>query len=177
MLYLNTLCLKNLGTIIQAYAHSITKRLLHLPSRLQRTGANVLDAANKKIVARRKKITFKDLLKKVDKVAETLAKELESLSAEGLHEFFKFVYKMNHVHGNMMTTDSFDEFLSAFEDNPFKINDNKTFRKQLIDNIIKYAFDHMSLITAAVLIKKKFTTEELARNYYASVDVFDGNWF
>ena len=112
-----------------------------------------------------------------DKVTETLAKELESLSAEGLHEFFKFVYKMNHVHGNMMATDSFDEFLSAFDDNPFKINNSKEFKKQFIDNIIKYTFDPMSLITAAVLIKKKFTIEEIANNYYASVDIFDGSWF
>jgi hypothetical protein len=116
-------------------------------------------------------------INETDKVTETLAKELESLSAEGLHEFFKFVYKMNHVHGNMMTTDSFDEFLSAFEDNPFKVNEDKKFRQQLIDNIIKYAYDHMSLITAAVLIKKKFTIEEIIENYYTNVDVFCGNWY
>ena len=116
-------------------------------------------------------------INETDKVTETLAKELESLSAEGLHEFFKFIYKMNHVHGNMMTTDSFEEFLSAFEDNPFKVNEDKKFRKQLIENILKYAHDHMSLITAAVLIKKKFTIEELTQNYYASVDLFDGNWY
>ena len=73
-----------------------------------------------------------------NKEAEILAKELESLSVEGLHEFFKFIYKMNHIHGNMMTTDNFEEFLSAFEENPFKINDDKKFRKQLIDNVIKY---------------------------------------
>ena len=114
---------------------------------------------------------------KVDKITETLAKEIESLSPEGLNEFFKFVYKMNHVHGNMMATDSFDEFLSAFDDNPFKINNSKEFKKQFIDNIIKYTFDPMSLITAAVLIKKKFTIEEIANNYYASVDIFDGSWF
>jgi hypothetical protein len=84
---------------------------------------------------------------------------------------------MNHVHGNMMTTDSFDEFLSAFEDNPFKVNEDKKFRKQLIDNVIKYTFDPMSLITAAVLIKRKFTIDEIANNYYASVDIFDGSWF
>ena len=47
----------------------------------------------------------------------------------------------------------------------------------MIDNVIKYTFDHMSLITAAVLIKRKFTIEEIANNYYASVDVFDGDWF
>ena len=112
-----------------------------------------------------------------NKAAETLAKELESLSAEGLHEFFKFIYKMNHIHGNMMTTDNFDEFLSTFEENPFKINDDKKFRKQLIDNVIKYTFDPMSLITAAVLIKRKFTIEEISNNYYSSVDIFDGSWY
>jgi hypothetical protein len=112
-----------------------------------------------------------------NKVTETLTKELESLSSEGLYEFFKFLYKMNHIHGNMMTTDNFEEFLSAFEDNPFKINENKEFKKQMIDNVIKYTFDPMSLITAAVLIKKKFTIEEIANNYYASVDLFDSGMF
>jgi hypothetical protein len=84
---------------------------------------------------------------------------------------------MNHNQANMITPDNFEDFLEAFDINPFKAGDDKKFRKQLVDNIIKYAFDHMSLITAAVLIKKKFTTEELARNYYASVDVFDSPWF
>ena len=113
----------------------------------------------------------------VDKAAETLTKELESLNGEELHEFFKFFYKMNHAHGNMIHIDQFEEFLESFDSNPFKINDDKKFRKQLIDNIIKYAFDHMSLITAAVLIKKKFTIEELTRNYYSSVDLFTGDWY
>ena len=113
----------------------------------------------------------------VNKVIDTLTKEIESLNAEELHEFFRFFYKMNHNQANMITPDNFEEFLEAFDANPFKVSDDKKFRKQLVDNIIKYAFDHMSLITAAVLIKKKFTTEELARNYYASVDVFDGNWY
>ena len=84
---------------------------------------------------------------------------------------------MNHAHGNMIHIDQFEEFLESFDSNPFKINDDKKFRKQLIDNIIKYAFDHMSLITAAVLIKKKFTIEELTRNYYSSVDLFTGDWY
>ena len=119
----------------------------------------------------------KDAIDQVDKVAETLTKELESLSDEGLHEFFKFFYKMNHAHSNMIALDRFEEFLEAFDINPFKVNEDKKFRKQLIDNIIKYSFDHMSLITAAVLIKKKFTIEELIQNYYASVDLFDGNWY
>ena len=113
----------------------------------------------------------------VNKVIDTLAKELETLNAEELHEFFKFFYKMNHNQANMISPDNFEEFLEAFDVNPFKAGDDKKFRKQLVDNIIKYAFDHMSLITAAVLIKKKFTTEEIARNYYASVDVFDSPWF
>ena len=84
---------------------------------------------------------------------------------------------MNHTHGNMMYLDQFDEFLSGFDSNPFKVNEDKKFRKQLIDSVIKYTHDYMSLITAAVLIKKKFNIEELTRNYYASVDLFDGNWF
>ena len=113
----------------------------------------------------------------VDKVAETLTKELESLSTEGLHEFFKFFYRLNHQHGNMIELDRFEEFLEAFDSNPFKINEDKAFRKQLIENIIKYAHDHMSLITAAVLIKKRFTIEELIQNYYSSINLFDGNWY
>ena len=112
-----------------------------------------------------------------NKVIDTLTQELESLSSEELHEFFKFFYKMNHNQANMITPDNFEDFLEAFDINPFKAGDDKKFRKQLVDNIIKYAFDHMILITAAVLIKKKFTTEELAKNYYASVDVFDSPWF
>ena len=116
-------------------------------------------------------------INETDKVTETLAKELESLSPEGLHEFFKFVYKMNHIHGNMMHTDNFEDFLSNFDENPFKINDSKEFKKQFIENVIKHTFDPMSLITAAVLIKKKFTIEEIANIYYASVDLFDGSWF
>lgn len=113
----------------------------------------------------------------VNKITDTLTKELESLSPEGLHEFFKFFYQMNHTHTNMITPDNFDEFLEAFDSNPFKVNEDKKFRKQLIDAVIKYAHDHMSLITAAVLIKRKFTIEEIADNYYASVDLFDGDWF
>ena len=112
-----------------------------------------------------------------NKVIDTLTQEIESLNTEELHEFFKFFYKMNHNQANMITPDNFEDFLEAFDINPFKAGDDKKFRKQLVDNIIKYAFDHMSLITAAVLIKKKFTTEELAKNYYASIDVFDSPWF
>ena len=125
----------------------------------------------------RRKSRMEDIVKIVNKETETLIKELEGLSAEGLHEFFKFFYKMNHIHGNMIEIDLFEEFLEAFDSNPFKVNEDKKFRQQLIDSVIKYAHDYMSLITAAVLIKKKFNIEELTRNYYASVDLFDGNWF
>ena len=116
-------------------------------------------------------------INETNKVVETLTKELESLNNEELHEFFKFFYKLNHTHSNMMYLDKFEEFLGSFDNNPFKVNEDKKFRKQLIDAVIKYSHDYMSLITAAVLIKKKFTIEELTRNYYASVDVFDGEWY
>ena len=71
-------------------------------------------------------------IKKIDKVTETLIKELEGLSEEGLHEFFKFFYKMNHQHGHMIAVDKFEEFLETFDHNPFKVNEDKKFRKQLI---------------------------------------------
>ena len=112
-----------------------------------------------------------------DKVADTLVKELETLNSDGLHEFFMFLYKLNHQQGNMMAVDQFEEFLESFDSNPFKLNEDKKFRKQLIDNIIKYAYDYMSLITAAILIKKKFTIEEITQNYYSNIDVFSGNWY
>jgi len=113
----------------------------------------------------------------VNKVTETLIKELEGLSEEGLHEFFIFFYRMNHQHGNMIAMDKFEEFLETFDSNPFRVNEDKKFRKQLIENVVEYAYDHMSLLTAAVLIKKKFTLDEIAQNYYASVEVFGSNWF
>ena len=112
-----------------------------------------------------------------NKIIDTLAKELESMNAEELHEFFKFFYKLNHSHSNMMYLDQFEEFLGSFDSNPFKVNEDKKFRKQLIDAVIKYSYDHMSLITAAVLIKKKFNMEELTRNYYTNVDLFEGDWY
>lgn len=116
-------------------------------------------------------------MNKVDKVTETLIKELEGLSDEGLHEFFMFVYKMNHQQGNMIVVDQFEGFLKSFDNNPFKVNEDKKFRKQLIENVVKYAHDHMSLLTAAILIKKKFTMSEIIENYYTNVDVFSGSWY
>ena len=117
------------------------------------------------------------VVNETNKLVETLTKELESLSPEGLQEFFKFFYKLNHSYGNMITQDNFEEFLETFDSNPFKVNEDKKFRKQLIDAIIKYSYDLTSLITAAVLIKRKFTIEEIANNYYASVDLFGGGWY
>ena len=116
-------------------------------------------------------------IEKVDKVTETLIKELEGLSEEGLQTFFMFFYKLNHQHGNTIAMDKFEEFLETFDSNPFKVNEDKKFRKQLIDNVVKYAYDHMSLLTAAVLIKKKFTVDEIVQNYYANYDVFGRNWY
>ena len=115
--------------------------------------------------------------KETNKLIETLTKELEGLNPEGLQGFFKFVYQMNHSCCNMITPDNFEEFLEAFDSNPFKVNEDKKFRKQLIDAVIKYSHDLTSLITAAVLIKRNFTIEELCDNYYASVNLFAGSWY
>ena len=68
--------------------------------------------------------------------------------------------------------DKFNEFLEAFTSNPFRHHEDKAFRKELIENLIKYCFDHMSLLTATLLLKKKFTIEEVINNYYANVDAF-----
>ena len=118
-----------------------------------------------------------NIIPESNKIIDTLTKELEGLSPEELHEFFKFFYKLNHTHSNMMYLDQFEEFLGSFDSNPFKVNEDKKFRKQLIDAVIKYAYDHMSLITATVLIKKKFNMEELTRNYYTNIDLFEGDWY
>jgi hypothetical protein len=115
--------------------------------------------------------------KTIDKTAELLTKELESLSAEGIQDFFKFFYRLNHQYGNMIAQDKFEEFLESFESNPFRLNEDKKFKKQLIDNIIKYTYDHMSLITAVVLLKKKFTLNEIIQNYYSNINVFENDLF
>ena len=115
--------------------------------------------------------------KTIDKTTELLTKELESLSAEGIQDFFKFFYRLNHQYGNMIAQDKFEEFLESFESNPFRLNEDKKFKKQLIDNIIKYTYDHMSLITAVVLLKKKFTLNEIIQNYYSNINVFENDLF
>ena len=108
----------------------------------------------------------------ISKTTETLIKELETMSDSGLQDMFLFFYKLNHMHGNMIDNESFNKFLEAFESNPFRHHEDKAFRKQLIENLIKYSFDHMSLLTATLLLKKKFTIEEVINNYYSNVDVF-----
>ncbi len=114
---------------------------------------------------------------KAKKSIESLTKELESLNSEQLHDFFMFFYKLNHQHYYTIEIDAFEEFLEAFNNNPFKVNDDKKFKKELIENIIKYAFDHMSLITAAVLIKKKFTVEEVIQNFYSNIELYNDYLF
>ena len=134
---------------------------------------NLCSVAADIITDRKRKRNMENKENNTNKVTETLVKELESLSKEELHEFFMFFYKLNHQHGNMLSVDQFEEFLEALDSNPFKVNEEKAFKKQLIKNILEYSHDHMSLITAAMLIKKKFTMDELTQNYYSSVNVFD----
>lgn len=113
----------------------------------------------------------------MSKTTETLIKELETMSDSGLHDMFIFFYKLNHAHGNMIDNERFHEFLEAFEDNPFKLHEDKAFRKELIENLTKYCYDHMSLLTAALLIKKKFTIDEVINNYYTNINAFGYDMF
>ena len=115
--------------------------------------------------------------KVVNKTTETLIKELETMSDIGLHDLFMFFYRLNCNHGNMIYGDKFNEFLESFTSNPFKLHEDKAFRKELIENLIKYSFDHMSLLTAALLLKKKFTIDEVIQNYYSNVDAFGYDMF
>ena len=113
----------------------------------------------------------------VNKTTETLIKELETMSDQGLHDLFTFFYRLNCNHGNMIYGDKFNEFLESFTSNPFKLHKDKAFRKELIENLIKYSFDHMSLLTAALLLKKRFTIDEVIQNYYSTVDAFGYDMF
>lgn len=114
---------------------------------------------------------------KTNKTIETLTRELEGLNSSELHELFLFFYRLNHQHENMITYDRFAEFLEAFKSNPFRVNDDKNFKKELIENLVEYSNDHMSLITASVLIKKDFSIDEIIENYYSNIDVFSGSWY
>ena len=125
----------------------------------------------------KEKTTEKAPAKIVNKTTETLIKELETMSDQGLHDLFTFFYKLNCNHGNMIYGDKFNEFLEAFTSNPFRHHEDKAFRKELIENLIKYCYDHMSLLTATLLLKKKFTIDEVIQNYYSTVGAFGYDMF
>ena len=112
---------------------------------------------------------------KTEKSIETLTKEIATLDSTELHDLFMFYYRINHYHFNITSFDNFNKFLVSFDKNPFRRCDEKEFRKQMTDNLIAYTDDHMSLITAIVLIKRKFTVTEIIENYYANVNAFDNN--
>ena len=114
---------------------------------------------------------------KTEKSIETLTKELSALDSAELHDLFNFYYRINHQHANLTSPENFSKFLVSFDKNPFRRNEDKEFRKQLIDNLIAYTDDHMSLITAIVLLKRKFTVNEIIENYYSNIDVFSNNLF
>ena len=95
------------------------------------------------------------------KTTDTLIKELETMSDAGLHDLFLVVYYLSAKNGYMVYGDKFDEFLGAFNRNPFRLNEDKAFRKELIENVTKYCYDHMSLLTAVLLLKKRFTVNEV----------------
>ena len=108
----------------------------------------------------------------VNKTTETLIKELETLSDKSLYDLFCFFYKLNHIYGQMIDNETFEEFLKAFTSNPFRPPENEKLRKELIDNMVNYSRDHMNLLTVALLLKRKFTIDELVQNYYSNVDAF-----
>ena len=122
-------------------------------------------------------MTIEDFEQSKEKNLEALRDEIDSLNGEELHELFLFYYRINHQHYNLITDDNFNKFLETFEKNPFKQNNDKAFKKQLTDGLLEYTHDHMSLLTAVVLIKRKFSIDEIIRNYYSNVDYFDGYWF
>ncbi len=116
-------------------------------------------------------------MQKNEKAIEILTQEINALDSTKLHELFMFYYRINHQHFNLTTYDNFNDFLSSFEKNPFRQNDDKAFKKQLIESLVEYTDDYMSLITAVVLIKRKFTISEIIENYYATMNAFDNNLF
>jgi hypothetical protein len=112
-----------------------------------------------------------------EKTIEILTKEIESLNSIQTHDLVLFYYRINHQHYNITTCDKFNEFLESFDKNPFKINDDKAFKKQLAENLIAFTDDYMSLITAVELIKCNFSLQEIINHYYSSVNVFDNDLF
>ena len=112
-----------------------------------------------------------------DKAVEILAKEIESLSSVEAHDLVLFFYKINHQHYNITTYEKFHKFLETFDKNPFRLNEDKTFKKQLAESLIACTTDYMSLITAIELIKCKFSLHEIIDHYYSSMNVFDNDLF
>ena len=113
----------------------------------------------------------------INKMTDALAKELEALNDSELHDLFIFFYQINHQHYNTTTPEQFMEFLGSFKSNPFRKHEDKTSRKELIENLLTYTTDPMSLLTAAMLIKRKFTINEVVNNFSSSFDFYNDNWF
>ena len=116
-------------------------------------------------------------MKKPEETIEILTKEIESLNSIEAHDLVLFYYKINHQHFNITTYEKFNEFLESFDKNPFRLNDDKSFKKQLAENLIACTTDYMSLITAVELIKCKFSVQEIINHYYSSMNVFDNDLF
>jgi hypothetical protein len=113
----------------------------------------------------------------INKMTDALAKELEVLNDSELHDLFIFFYEINHQNCNTIKPEKFIEFLESFKCNPFRKHEDKTSRKELIENLLTYTTDPMSLLTAAMLIKRKFTINEVVNNFYSSFDFYNDNWF
>ena len=113
----------------------------------------------------------------IEQKTEKARKELEKLNGEQLHQLFLFFYRLNYRQSNMTTTAKFNEFLGSLDSNPFKVQESKEARKQLIDNLVHYTNDRMGLLTAAVLIRNDYDIEDIIDNYYANVDVFSEDFY
>ena len=117
------------------------------------------------------------IMKKSEKTIETLNVEISTLTSTELHDLFLFFYKINHQYPNLTTFEKFYEFMESLEKNLFRVNDDKNYKKQFAENLIAYTDDHFNLITAIMLIKKKFTVDEIIENFYSNVNVYDNNLF
>lgn len=73
-------------------------------------------------------------MKTPEETIEILKKEIESLNSNEAHDLVLFYYRINHQHYNITTYEKFNEFLESFDKNPFKLNDDKTFKKQLAED-------------------------------------------
>ena len=115
--------------------------------------------------------------KTINKMNDTLVKELETLNDSELHDLFIFFYQINHQQYSTIKAEKFIEFLESFKYNPFRKHEDKASRKELIDNLLIYTTDPMGLLTAAMLFKRKFTLDEVINNFYSSFDFYNDNWF